>query len=403
MKPYSGFALALLVFLLSQFSPAFTQDVRTVVADNEPFWGSEIELVEEVRIGVLDGDPEYTFGWIADMAMGPDGSIFVVEGQGPVVRKYAPDGKYLHDIGREGEGPGEYKGYPEIAITPDDYLALVDGGNRRVTFYDLDGNHVSDWPLPADLLRASKLTVDTAGNLWVETMTMDRERPEWDWPRSMVKFSPTGDRLASIPIPSEGRGPGAWVLASPAGYMWPFIEIVSSAFSPHGYLVSGSNRDYSFDLLKDEGPVLRVERDREPVKLNNEERSQWEQWGQFFVKQRPSSETLTDIPKEKPAFRELVVDEDGRIWVDRYVKAEHRDRAPREAGDERPLLTWFEPRTFDVFEAAGNFLGTVVLPRDTYIHCRRGMFLLGERTGDLDVVTVVRYRIEQARNSGADR
>jgi streptogramin lyase len=401
MKQPAAFPVIFLTLLLSQPSAAPSQETRTVRGDNVAAWGSAVELVEEMRIGVLDGEPEYVFGWIVDMAMGPDGSIFIVEGQGTVVRKYSADGEYLHDIGREGGGPGEYKGAPEIEITPDGRLVMLDGGNRRVTFYDLDGNYLLDWPVPGNLLTTSELAVDVSGNLWLKTMTVDQERPEWDWPRSMVRISPAGEVLMTLSVPSEGRGAGSWVLASPEGYMWPFIEKVSSDLSPEGYLVTGSNHEYSFDLLHTGGTVLRVERDWEPVPLNKEERSEWEQWGHFFADQkRPGApEVDTSIPKTKPAYRQLEVDEDGRVWVDRYVEAVHRDRPPREAGDERPLLTWFEPRTFDVYQPTGEFLGTVVLPPKTFVHCRRGMYLLGEQVGELEETYVARFRIEPSKSS----
>jgi len=248
--------------------------------------------------------------------------------------------------------------------------------------------------LPVLLPRPSRL-------LGQETRTIRADNaPVWGSDVELVvKLSPGGDILTTLPVPSEGRGSGSWVLASPEGFMWPFIEKVTSAMSPRGYLVSGSTRDYSFDILSSDRPYrpqLRIQRAWKPVSLNREERSQWEAWGRFFAaRKRPGSPDVdTHIPRVKPAYRRLEVDREGRIWVDRYVEAVHRDRPPREPGDERPLLTWFEPRTFDVFDLAGEFLGTVVLPPKTYIYCRRGMVLLGEQVGELDESYIVRYRLE---------
>ena len=66
-----------------------------------------------------------------------------------------------------------------------------------------------------------------------------------------------------------------------------------------------------------------------------------------------------DIPKTKPAFREIRVDSFGRIWVHRYVEAiEHL--LVDDDGDT--YSTWLEPNSYDVFTHNGVLIGTVTLP-----------------------------------------
>ena len=55
------------------------------------------------------GPEEYTFGEVLGVALGPEGTVFVADNQVPVIRQYGPEGTWLGDIGRQGEGPGEYK------------------------------------------------------------------------------------------------------------------------------------------------------------------------------------------------------------------------------------------------------------------------------------------------------
>ena len=80
--------------------------VRTVAGS---LWGDTARLVPEVTIGVLDGPEEYMFGQIVSMALGADGTIYVMDRQVPALRVYNPDGSYRATFGREGAGPGEYR------------------------------------------------------------------------------------------------------------------------------------------------------------------------------------------------------------------------------------------------------------------------------------------------------
>ncbi len=56
-------------------------------------------------------------------------------------------------------------------------------------------------------------------------------------------------------------------------------------------------------------------------------------------------------------------------------------------------MTWREPRTFDVFEPDGVFLGTVVGPPQTELYLWKGDFAWGVERGPSDEPYVVRFRI----------
>ena len=63
-----------------------------------------------MRVGLLDGPDEYIFGNITGAVRLEDGSVVVADEQSHEVRKYDAGGRHLWTSGREGEGPGEYKG-----------------------------------------------------------------------------------------------------------------------------------------------------------------------------------------------------------------------------------------------------------------------------------------------------
>ena len=64
-------------------------------------------LVEQIRIGAIDGDPAYLFDRVVSVSVGPRGHIVVVNGGSATVRVFEPDGTFSHEFGGRGGGPGE--------------------------------------------------------------------------------------------------------------------------------------------------------------------------------------------------------------------------------------------------------------------------------------------------------
>ncbi len=388
---------------------AAAQDTVVVRADNAPVWGEHPQLVEEVRIGMLDGPDEYLFGSIGAVAVGHDGTIFVYDGQVPVIRQYDPSGTYVQDVGRDGAGPGEYRVVLGMDVLRSGQLAIWDPRNMRITVYDPAGRYVDDHHVTSGFFGPNAFSVDTAGNFYVRTVDLRRlpggqmERrvtPAGPTvvgpiPYALIRVSPSGQVIDSVHFPLE-EPTRAFVLATPEGYRGPFVEEPCHTWSPHGYLIVGYNSRYAFDLLLPRGPVRRIERSYEPVEVTGEERDQWETWADFFAR-RPGAERFGPIPREKPAFRGLSADEEGRIWVDRYVTATRRDAPRRAGGSERPQYLWREPPTFDVITPEGAFLGTVVLPPNTSLDVQRGMQVWAVQQGESGEEYVVRFRIVPGR------
>src|SRR5688572_24508441 len=106
-------------------------------------------LVEEMSIGVADGAEEYMLGDVADIALGRDGTIYVLDRQVPAIRQYDDRGKYIRTIGRSGAGPGEYRSPSGLATMRDGRLLLWDTGNWRINVYAGDGTSLTQWQTPS--------------------------------------------------------------------------------------------------------------------------------------------------------------------------------------------------------------------------------------------------------------
>lgn len=84
------------------------------------------ELVPELSIGVFEGADEYIFGGVGAIAVSSAGDLYVYDYQVPVIRRYDRAGTYVRQIGRGGEGPGEYRQIVGMEVLPDGRLVTWD-------------------------------------------------------------------------------------------------------------------------------------------------------------------------------------------------------------------------------------------------------------------------------------
>ncbi|HWV57999.1 MAG TPA: hypothetical protein VNZ57_11165 [Longimicrobiales bacterium] len=129
-------------------------------------------LVPDLSIGVLDGPGEYIFGQVSDVALCPEGSIYVLDGQAGTVRKYDPDGRHVRDIGRLGRGPGEFGRPLFIAVHPDGLLFVADRTAYlwadRLHVFASDGEFLDTW-VP-DFFIEPPIRFDTAGTIYLRQL-----------------------------------------------------------------------------------------------------------------------------------------------------------------------------------------------------------------------------------------
>ena len=368
---------------------------RTIVGDTTivrtlsgSVWGDSVKLVEEVVIGVLDGAEEYLFGQVQDLAIDADGGIYVFDGQVPALRYYDSDGSYVRTLGREGEGPGEYKNASlGIAVRRSDgRVVMRDPRNMRLNVYNPDGSPSDSWRVESGLFTGQATSLDSSDHMYLKILT-GRTEPNQPWPVALLHMDDHGQIVDTIFPPTLTNEPGG---VSPYAKVW--------AMGSSGGLVVGVNDRYVIDHYRPDGTVLRIARDIEPVaflpeeKAEREERNAWmmRTQGQFMTSELPP------IPDSKPFYRSISVGEQGRLWVRRYTQAEKGEaiQAPARPGMEPPPPTsWREPVVYDVFEADGSFLGSVRLPPRTSLSRFRGDRVWGVRRGEFDESYVVGFRV----------
>jgi hypothetical protein len=364
-------------------------------------WGDTLDLIEELRLGSVDGPPEELFGRVSALAVGPDETLFVTDLHGPTVRSWSAEGRFLGRLGGEGRGPGEYV-EPDagLSVLSDGRLLLRDPPNGRINVYSTSGDVLTHWRHPG-IRTSTPLFVDESDHMYNLVIAswhqdpgarvfglarIDREGevvdtiipPGANYRNPMVTAR-RGDQSNSVPIPFTPR------------YHWTLDRA--------GHFVQGLSDEYRI-MLEYAGRPLVIERPshrRAPV-APGEADAERRSVRTNLRNTDPSWDwTGPDIPDEKPPFRRLLSGRHGRVWVVVHQPARRVvDVETTEAG-ERRAERWVEPLVFDVFEPDGTYLGAVRGP-ERGISFWASPVMDGDRVwavtwDDLEVPYVVRYRI----------
>lgn len=378
-----------------------TITVRTLAGS---VWGGEASLVPELVIGELDGPEEYLFGEIRSVEVGEDGTIFVLDVHVPAVRVFDSDGIHLRTIGKEGNGPGEYKSPDGMAILPDGRVLVRDPPNGRITVYDAEGHFLEQWPLTGGFNTDRRFYVDQNGRSFANTI-LERGTSPWDWTYGVVVYSPAGEILDTIPAPTWDYDLPRLTASnenSSTARGVPFHPIPTWTFSPLGYMVGGLPTEYRIDLNRSDSSILSIEKVHQAVPVLSAEADERRQSMTRSLRRRfPGwSWNGPPIPEQKPPFKEIFTSREGDIWVSLSTEGNPLMTDGEAAEVERATgsrpLRFFEPIVFDVFTSDGRYLGQVPTPASFRLEPEpvvRGDHVWAVTRDELDIPRVVRFRI----------
>jgi DNA-binding beta-propeller fold protein YncE len=162
------------------------------------------------KAGVAGSGPD-AFNGPCDVAIAPNGDIFVADGHGgdtnARVVKFSKDGKYIKEWGKKGAGPGEFDTLHSMAMDSKGRLFVADRGNSRIQIFDQDGKFLAEW---TQFSRPSGIYIDSHDIIYVtdsESTDRDGYGHHPGWKRGIrIGSAKDGTVTAFIPDPSPGTG-----------------------------------------------------------------------------------------------------------------------------------------------------------------------------------------------------
>ncbi len=345
------------------------------------------DSASRVRIGSADGDEVTLFNRISGAVRLSNGEIVVANQGSNELRWFSATGSWLRTVGREGSGPGEFRGLRRVLLLSGDSLLVEDGLAARMTLYDRHGTLVRSWPIsPAGTFVTPPPLGRLADGSFVAVTERELTPPpgHTQYRAVLLRYrdgtildtlaTTAGGEAYSVPC-GTATSPGICGMGVPYG-------LRTQAAVAGGRVFIGNGERY--ELLRIDAQAGRedtLRRNVPAIPLDATRRA-------YFVdsiveglpppRQALVRERFAGAPVRRtmPAFDALIGDDAGRLWV------------------ARPQARGAATRTWDVLDADGALIGSAQVPSGLRVtHIAHGHVVGVVRDADgVEYVDVYRLR-----------
>ncbi len=372
--------------------------IQIVANPERGMWsaGAEWAVEEEMKIGAVEGDLDYQFGQIGFIAVDSQDRLYVLDAQAQEIRVFSPAGKFLHRIGRPGEGPGEIKGAIYVVMGAGDTLFVPDMQTQRLNRFTTDGTALTSVRMSIEDGLPAVFQATDAGVIAVQIRPLSLpNRPAPDSMDAIIRLESDGSRGDTLMRFPSGR-------TLSLGGATPEINLYSAEpawqLRDDGKILFGVNDQYRISLYGAEGMLERIVSkpfQREPVSERDKDAimSYMEKaWLDAGVPPAALQQLkgIVHFGEFFPAFSAIQSGLDGTTWI------QHVQSAAALSDEELEDFNLIEDSgapEWDVFDADGRYLGVVAMPPRFAPRLFRDDKIYGVWRDDLDVQHVVRLRI----------
>ncbi|MCK5448107.1 MAG: hypothetical protein KAJ43_08175 [Gemmatimonadetes bacterium] len=372
-----------------------------IVENNDvPLWGEEDRWTfsEVLRIGTLEGDPEYQFGRISGFVPLSDGRIAVTDNMAHNLRFFSPEGVHERTVGTTGSGPKDF-GSRRLNLLrgPGDTLLVMDWANLQTHRFTPDGEWLESWRIaPEGGLRVWGW--DTAPSGLIINLLTPVQTPD-------IAASDTLDAVVVRGVRGHILDTLMWLPSARSFSMRGGLRLYSGGpvfdLRWDGGLVTGRSDRYRFEWYDANGDLERIVSlrrdkipfdDREQAACMDLLESVWKRWD-VSPTQMALWKSTTHFEEFYPAFRSFMNGPRGTLWVQQVRPTS--DLTPEEVASESGVYPWpYGSTDWDVFDREGRYLGVVEKPPNIQGFQFFGDKLYGVWEDDFDVQYLIVMQID---------
>lgn len=353
--------------------PAVMNPYEGTLGDSLPWALTQYLLVAGDQL--YDGEPAV---YALDVAILPGGGVVVLDAGNRRVLRFDSAGVYIGQFGGAGDGPGQFAS-PLFIEVADSLVYVVDPGLNRLTAFDTSGIFVSRFQIEFGGLVGTTPLFETGAphEIYMAAEPAPFLAEARDTGRAVIyrldRSGAIGDTVLTYPASSWTR------VDRPDGgssFVKPRLAPEPKLAATPGVVAVGTAAQYLIEIRRPDGALLRrIARAYDNVAVTVELRdSVLDRLAQGPGRLLREQLDLVPFAPVVPAIEGLVLDDEGRLWVDVYA-----------AG---------EPTRRDVFDAEGRFLGPLYLPQPVRleeVRVGRACGVMSEITGQAAVVC---YRVD---------
>lgn len=278
-----------------------------------------------------------------EIRVAQDGSVFVLDWGDTCIRVFDDSGKFVRQIGRKGQGPGDFDTPSFFDLDAEGRPVVLDMRNLRVTRFDSTGKYEASFRLEKS---ASQVCVDSRGRVYCGESSAGEPQLSSEFKiiqrmLSIVRYDPDGrNPLRLGPFRGEKMMmkamPGAGIMSASS----PSSPQTGWCVAPDGRLWLGHNEIYELGVFDPDGkPLFRFGREFKPVRNKA--------YAEIALENRKNTVATEDFP----AFvQNFFFDQAGNAWFRLFRNEEPKD----------------EPYRYDVFSPEGVYLRQIEAPFRIY-------------------------------------
>lgn len=360
----------------------------TIVESALPLWsgaeGWTVDSLPILDLATAGAGPSHEFFRVRAATRLSDGVVVVANGGSNEIRFFSPAGEFLHAVGGEGKGPGEFVGLWSIDRYRGDSLVAFDSRLRRITVLSPEGetSRISLlWDIPVRALEPMSDGGFISRFFWPSAELYEGESGVLvRQPDPIVRLSDSGQVVDTLVMSAgyeefmDERGPAVPLFGK------------DSHFAMHGGRISLGDADrMEFKILSASGRLERIVRaPGMDFSISGRDLAD-ERDGRLGPDPPPSrleAFSKLPVPGTKPAYTKILVDSQGCIWAEEYRHAWLSLRSNR-------------PRNWSVFGPQGEWLGVVRFPAPLEVFEIGEDYVLGLGRDDKEVEHVQLLRLNR--------